>query len=322
MINFVKPEFTLLSNYQNKNENHVKFLVDPVESGFAITLGNALRRTLLSTTPGPAIFGVKITGASHEFDVISGVKENIARIILNIKDLILKVDDSFYENKSVFELELSSNGDKKILFSKDILPYEGIEVVNKNLIIANLIKGTRISMVLYGTVDSGYRTFKENKKYCKDISLDVISIDSNFSPIKNINYFFEDTKVGKTKKLEKLIFNIETNGSMSAVKAMSFASNVLIQHLLYFSFLDKQFKDAQIFKESELKELKVPKNETIFSLNLSQRALNCLTTANIIRLVDLTSRTEKEIKKIKNLGKKSFLEIKQKISNLGLKFKL
>ncbi len=320
MKKFVKPEFNIL---KNSNDNKIgSFLIEPVERGFAITLGNAIRRTLLSSTPGPAIFGVKIKGANHEFSSLNGVRENVAKIILNIKSIILKVESKLFSIDEVFEMELSSeSNNSNILKAKDIKLPNGIEVLNKDLVIVNLEKNAKFNATLYAKVSCGYKTFNDNKDECKEISMDVISIDSNFSPIEKVNFFHDDTKVGNINELEKLVLDIETNGSITSIEAISIASKILIDHFSLFTKLDFPAKDKEIFLTTE-SEKKDNSNQRIEELNFSQRTKNCLKNSKIYTLKDITKFTAEEIKHIKNLGKKSFDEIKDKLKENELAFKI
>ncbi len=318
MKKFTKPEFQVLS--LDKNKKNGVFLIEPVEYGFAVTIGNAIRRTLLSSTPGASIFGVKIAGCSHEFATIPGVTENVLKIILNIKDIILKADLDTYSNSQVFELTLSSN-QKSVLKAGDIKLPAGVEIINKDLVLMNLNKTANIEMVLYATVSLGYKTFKENKVNCKKISDDIISIDSNFSPIEKINFTFGDTKIGKSNDLEKLILEVSTNGSIIAVDAVSIASKILIEHLSLFLNLQFPLKNEKIFEEENIEE-KNELSKSIEELGFSPRSQKCLKNEKIFTLTDLVEYTENDIQQIRNLGKKSFLEIKEKLKELNLFFKI
>ncbi len=317
MKQFVKPEFEIL-NISNDKKNG-KFLIEPIEKGFAITIGNAIRRTLLSSTPSPSVFGIRVAGVAHEFDAVNHVRENVANIILNVKQLILKADQNFFSLNEVLEIKLEGKN-KSILTAANITLPTGLIVLNPELVIAHLNNGGHLDMIMYVKISSGYASFKDNKSECKKISSDVISIDSNFTPIEKVTFNFDDTKVGKANNLEKLILDVSTNGAIDSVQAVSIACKILIEHLSLFSNLEYPLKNDEIFKndiDSQPQEL----NKTIEELGLSQRSKNCLLRNDIKNINDLINHSELEIQALKSLGRKSFDEIKNKIHELNLNFK-
>lgn len=316
MKKFVKPEFKVL---KLKNNTYGKFAIEPLERGYSITLGNAIRRTLISSTYGPSIFGVKIQGATHEFDTLPGVKENIAKIILNLKSVVLKVNEDLFSQDDIIELSLSAEGKKNVLKLSDIILPSGVQILNKNFELVHFEDNAKVEMIFYAKISCGYKTFQDNKEDCKEISSDIISIDSNFSPIEKVNFTFEDIKIGKNSDLERLILEIETNASISPFDAVSIASSILIKYFSLFTQSDFLMNNKQEIFISNEKDIKEDKD--IDELGLSPRSINCLKNFEINTLNQLLNFSENEIKQIKNLGKKSFKEIKDKLKEWNLKFK-
>ncbi|WP_338972831.1 DNA-directed RNA polymerase subunit alpha [Spiroplasma endosymbiont of Panorpa germanica] len=315
MKQFTKPEFNLLK--EEKGKAYGKFMVEPLERGFGITLGNALRRTLLAATPGASVYAIKIVGAAHEFTSINGIVENVSRIILNIKNLVLTINENIFEDEEVAELKISANTVGEVL-AKDIICPAGVEILNKDLHIATIADGGSLEMILFAKNSRGYRSFKENKK--EKLVADAITIDSNYSPIVNVNYSVDVTKIGRSIDLEKLEIEVETNGSISAADAIAVASKVMVEHLELFVNLNSEISTLEVIGQADdddEKEL----DKMIEDLDFTQRSLNCLKRAQINTLRDLVSRTEDEIQEIRNLGRKSFKEIKDKVAQLTLNFK-
>ncbi len=315
MKQFARPEFTLLK--EEKNKNYGEFKVEPLERGFGTTLGNAIRRTLLSSTPGAAVYAIKLAGAAHEFTSIEGIVENVSRIILNIKKLALKIDEKIFEDDDVVELTINSQtvGDVK---AGDIEVPTGVEIINKDLHICTIADGGALNLTLFAKNSRGYRSFKDNKK--EKITADSITIDSNYSPIVQVAYHVDATKIGKSVDLEKLTLQVETDGTISASDAVATASKVLVEHLQFFVNLNDEINELNVIgvsNEEDEKEL----DRLIEDLDFTQRSLNCLKRANINTLRDLVSRSEDDIQEIRNLGRKSLKEIKDKVVQLGLTFK-
>lgn len=315
MKQFARPEFTLLK--EQKDKNYGEFKVEPLERGFGTTLGNALRRTLLSSTPGAAVYAIKIAGASHEFTSISGIVENVSRIILNIKKLAIRLDHNMFEDDEVVELSLKSATVGPVTAAEIELP-AGVEVVNKDLVICNIADGGQIDLTLFAKNSRGYRSFKDNKK--EKLTADAITIDSNYSPIVQVSYEVEATKIGKSVDLEKLTLKVETDGTIAPSDAVATAAKILVEHLQFFVNLNEEINDLGVIgvtSEEDEKEL----DRSIEDLDFTQRSLNCLKRANINTLRDLVSRSEDDIQEIRNLGRKSLKEIKDKVVQLGLTFK-
>ncbi|AUB32070.1 DNA-directed RNA polymerase subunit alpha [Spiroplasma floricola] len=315
MKQFSRPEFNLLK--EEKNRNYGEFKVEPLERGFGTTLGNAIRRTLLSSTPGAAVYAIKIAGAAHEFTSINGIVENVSRIILNLKKLALKIDTKIFEDDEVVELKVNSTRVGAITAGDIIVP-TGVEIINPKLHICTIADGGVLDLTLFAKNSRGYRSFKENKK--EKLVVDAITIDSNYSPIVRVSYNVDATKIGKSVDLEKLILEVETDGTVTASDAVATAAKILVEHLQFFVNLNDEINDLNVIgatNEEDEKEL----DRLIEDLDFTQRSLNCLKRANINSLRDLVSRTEDDIQEIRNLGRKSLKEIKDKVVQLGLTFK-
>ncbi|PPE04947.1 DNA-directed RNA polymerase subunit alpha [Entomoplasma ellychniae] len=316
MKQFNKPEFGIIQ--ESPSKFYGKFSASPLERGFAITLGNVLRRTLLSSTPGAAVYAIKIAGAQHEFISIPGIEENVSRIVLNVKKIVLSINSKMYKDDEHIEIKISSTTVGPIK-AKDLVLPAGVEILNKDLVIANIAEGGSLDLVLYAKNSRGYRTFKENKDN-KNIEPGMITIDSNYSPIIRVAYNSEIINLGKAQDSEKLILEVETDGSILASDAVALASKILISHLETFTeIIDKSIDDVVVMGEDAVEEKELDK--PVEELEFTQRSLNCLKRANIDTLRELVSKTEDEIKEIPNLGSKSLLEIKQKIASLELEFK-
>ncbi|EOA07141.1 DNA-directed RNA polymerase alpha chain [Mycoplasma yeatsii 13926] len=315
MKRFMRPEFTLLKEGQDKN--YGKFSVSPLERGFGTTLGNAIRRTLLAATPGASVYAIRIAGAAHEFTSIPGIVENVTRIILNIKQLVLKIDSEMYKDEESVEIKIKTNVEGEV-YASDLEIPAGVEILSKDLLIATVSEGGVLDLVLYAKNSRGYKSFKDNKNE-RNIEPGMITIDSNYSPIVKVAYAVDSTKIGKSIDLEQLELEVETDGSITAVEAVSIAAKVLVAHLEFFVNLNHEISDVEIIglENDEEKEL----DKTIEELDLTQRSLNCLKRAGIDTLRELISKNEDEIGSIRNLGRKSLKEIKEKVAQLRLTFK-
>ncbi|WP_339024013.1 DNA-directed RNA polymerase subunit alpha [Spiroplasma endosymbiont of Agriotes lineatus] len=314
MKQFVRPNFKLQT--ENTSKNFGCFIVEPLERGFGNTIGNALRRTLLAATPGASIYGVNIKGASHEFSTIKGVVENVAQIILNLKGIILKIDSAVFKEEESVLLKVDALAGE-VLASMIICPI-GVEVLNGDYLIATVAKGGKLEMTMYAQNSRGYKSFDDNKRLITNIG--IISMDSNYSPIVNVKYSVEPTKVGKSADLEQLFLELTTDGSVTPVEAIAIAAKILIAHLEHFVSLSEQAQSLEIISISEKQETD-ELEKTIEELDLTVRSYNCLRRAEIFTIGDLTNRTENDILATKNLGRKSFIEIKDKLLALGLTFK-
>ena len=299
------------------NENYGRFVIEPLEKGFGLTLGNALRRVLLSALPGASIYAVEVEGAQHEFSALSGVEEDTTSIILNLKDLVLKVDE---EEEGNMRLEINVQG-PKVVTGADIICPTGVEVINKDYVIAHVTESGSLKMVLHVRNGRGYVTGEQNKILHPNFAVGVIATDSNYSPVKKANYIVENTRVGHDSNFDKLTLEVWTNGSILPQEAVVWASKLLIEHFNKFLNLAEIAQDINIEKEEVQVEENKYENITIEDLDLSVRSYNCLKRASITTVLELTEKSEEDMMKVKNLGKKSLKEIKEKLAGLGLSFK-
>ncbi len=309
-IEFEKPGYKV-SEYDEKNF-YAKFEIEPLERGFGTTMGNALRRVLLSSLPGTAITSVKINGVEHEFQTIDGIREDVITIILNLKAVIL-VNHSNDDKK--IKIDVTCDEGERVVTAADITTDGDIEVVNKDLVIATLAKGAHLVMEMTVSNGRGYVRSEENKLILQNNKVGVIAIDSLYSPIRRVSYEAVPTRVGQNENYDKLILEIWTNGAIKPEEALGDASKILRKH---FEMLETDAKDMVNIKE-KTEDSKAKALETsIDDLDFSVRAYNCLKRANIHTLQDLISKDESEIMKIRNLGKKSLKEVLDKIKELGL----
>ena len=298
-------------------ENYGRFVIEPLERGFGQTLGNSLRRVLLSSLPGASVYAVEVEGARHEFTALDGVEEDVTSIILNLKDLVLKIPEGDDSNK---RLEISVQGPATVL-AKDIVLPAGVEVINPELEIAHIAEGGSLKMVLHARNGRGYVTGEQNKIIHSGLSLGTISTDSNYSPVRKANYTVESTRVGHDSRFDKLTIEVWTNGSITPQEALAMSAELLILHLNKFLDVADITRDINIEKEEETVEENKYENFTIEELDLSVRSYNCLKRAGIATILELTDKTEEDMMKVKNLGKKSLKEIKEKLVAYGLSFK-
>ena len=299
------------------NENYGRFVIEPLERGFGLTLGNALRRVLLSALPGASIYAVEVEGAQHEFSSLEGVEEDVTSIILNLKDLVLKIDENDDTNK---RLEINVD-EAKVVTGADIVCPTGVEVVNKDVVIAHVAEGGKLHMVLHARNGRGYFTGEQNKVLHPNFPVGVIATDSNYSPVRKASYIVDNTRVGHDSKFDKLTLEVWTNGSILPQEAVVWAAKLLIEHLNKFLSLAEITQDINIEKEVVTVEENKYENITIEDLDLSVRSYNCLKRANIGTVLELTEKSEEEMMKVKNLGKKSLKEIKEKLQSIGLSFR-
>lgn len=294
-------------------DTYGKFSAAPFERGYGVTLGNSLRRVLLSSIEGSAVTSVKITGVQHEFSSVSGVLEEVPEIILNIKSLILNSHSKI--PKSIF-VKRDTKGDVK---AKDIELDETIEIINPDLHIATLTKDTKFSMEMEVARGRGYVSAEANKK--EDQALGVVPIDAIFTPVRKINFYVENTRVGQRTDYDKLVFEIWTNGAITPKDALLYASNILQRHLdIFVSF--GQLPEELVEEEPEMTKEEIAFYEKlrlpISELELSVRSSNCLREANIKTIADLVRKSEDEMLGFKNFGKKSLTEIKELLAGMGL----
>ena len=310
MIEFEKPNIECLE--VDDTNNYAKFVCEPLERGYGVTIGNSLRRILLSSLPGCAITSVKIDGVLHEFSDINNVVEDVPDLILNLKNVRLKFDDN--EEKV---LRIHKEGEGEVL-AADIITDGTVEILNPELHIATVSEGGKLIMEMTADRGRGYNSSDKNKKPNQDIS--VLPIDSIYTPVKKVNYQVENTRVGQMVDYDKLIIEVWTDGSLKAHEALSLAAKVMTGHLELFIDLSEATKNTQIMIEKEESKKEKVLEMTIEELELSVRSFNCLKRAGISTVEDLTNKSENEMMKVRNLGKKSLEEVTEKLHSLGLDF--
>ena len=314
MLKFEKPNYKV-KEYIESN-HYGKFEIEPLERGFGTTLGNALRRVMLSSLPGDAITSVTIDGVAHEFQKIDGVIEDVTAIVLNLKNIVIK--NHAKDDKKILRLKKSEPG---IVTAADIEKDADIEILNPEQPILTLAEGGNINMEMTIGSGRGYVRAEENKKLLTDAKVNAIAIDSLYSPIDRINYEVDNARVGQNNNFDKLIVEIWTNGAINPEEAIALASRILIEHLEILTDLN-EIADETGLMASKSEDPSVKALETsIDDLDLSVRAYNCLKRAGILTLHDLVDKTETEMMKIRNLGKKSLKEVIDKVKNMGLSFR-
>ena len=313
MLRFEKPEYKITEYIEN---NHYgKFELEPLERGFGTTLGNALRRVMLSSLPGSAITSVKISGVMHEFQKIDGIVEDVTAIVLALKSIVIK---NHTEDKKIIRLYADKEG---AITAGDIEHDADIEIVNPELVICNLVKGGKIEMEM--TVDNGrgYVDSKTNEKLYGENQVGVIAIDSLYSPIERVSYEVESARVGQNENFDKLIMNVYTNGSITPEEAMALAAKILIEHFNIVTDLNSISDISGLMAEKKVDTITKTLETPIEEIEFSVRAYNCLKRAGINTVQDLISKKEMEVTKIRNLGKKSLKEVIDKVKEMGLKFR-
>ena len=310
IIDFEKPNYKVTDYVENNF--YGKFEIEPLERGFGTTMGNALRRVLLSSLPGTAITSVKIDGIQHEFQTLDGVREDITTIILNLKAVVL-INNS--NEGKVVRIEEECKEGEKVITAGDIIHDGDLEIVNKDQVIATVAKGGKLYMEMTVSNGRGYVRSEENKVLLNTNKVGVIAIDSLYSPIRRVSYEVVPARVGQNENYDRLIMEIWTNGAIKPEEALGDASKILRNH---FEMLEHDAKDVVNVKE-KTEDGKTKALETsIDDLDFSVRAYNCLKRANIHTLQDLVNKDESEIMKIRNLGKKSLKEVLDKIKEMGL----
>ena len=290
-----------------------KFEFKPLEPGYGITIGNALRRILLSSLEGYAIASIKIDGVKHEFDTIPGVKEDVTEIIMNIKSLAIKNSSDTNEPKTAY-IEYEGEG---VVRASDIQVDQDIEILNPDLAIATLSgKDTKLYMELTITRGRGYVSSERNKT--EDLPIGVIAVDSIYTPVERVNVTVENTRVGQITDFDKLTLDVYTNGTLEPDEAVSLAAKVLSEHLNLFIDLSENAKTAEVMVEKEDDEKEKVLEMNIDELELSVRSYNCLKRAGINTVEELTNRTPDDMMKVRNLGRKSLEEVLAKLKELGL----
>ncbi|EOS28290.1 MAG: DNA-directed RNA polymerase subunit alpha [Kineothrix sp.] len=311
MFDFERPNIEVAEISEDKK--YGKFVVEPLERGYGITLGNSLRRIMLSSLPGAAVSQVKIEGVLHEFSSIPGVKEDVTEIIMNIKSLALRNNSDTNEPKTAY-IEYEGEG---VVRAADIQVDQDIEILNPDLVIATLSgKDTKLYMELTITKGRGYVGADKNKT--DDLPIGVIAVDSIYTPVERVNVTVENTRVGQITDFDKLTLDVYTNGTLVPDEAVSLAAKVLSEHLCLFIDLSENAKTAEIMVEKEDDEKEKVLEMSIDELELSVRSYNCLKRAGINTVEELTNKTSEDMMKVRNLGRKSLEEVLAKLKELGL----
>ena len=316
MVEFEKPNYKI-TDYVESNF-YGKFELEPLERGFGTTLGNALRRVMLSSLPGDAITSVKIDGVAHEFQKIDGVVEDVTAIVLNLKSIVIK-NHAKDENK-IIRLTKNTPG---VVTAGDIEKDADIEILNPDQVIATLVEGGSLNMEMTIGSGRGYVVADDNKKLLQNdkTKIGAIAIDSLYSPVERINYEVETARVGQNNNFDKLILEVWTNGSISPEEALALAARILIEHFEILTSLNAIADETGLMiSKSEDPSVKILET-SIDDLDFSVRAYNCLKRANILTLKDLVDKSENEMMKIRNLGKKSLKEVMDKVKDMGLNFR-
>ncbi len=313
MIEFEKPNYKITDSIESNF--YGKFELEPLERGFGTTIGNALRRVLLSSLPGSAISSIRIDGVQHEFQTIEGVREDVTTIILNLKGVVVK---NHSQEAKVIRINATEEG---VVTAGDIDKDADIEIMNPDKVIAHIAKGGKLNMEMTVTNGRGYVRSEENKKLIETRKNGVIAIDSLYSPIERVSYEVEDARVGQDESYDKLILEVWTDGSMKPEEAIALGARILIEH---FNLVADTNKIADV-TGMMVEKTEDPKTKalvtTIEDLDFSVRAYNCLKRAGIHNLQDLVNKSEAEMMKIRNLGRKSLKEVLDKVKELGLELR-
>ena len=312
MFDFEKPKIEIAEISEDKK--YGKFVVEPLERGYGITLGNSLRRIMLSSLPGAAVSQVKIDGVLHEFSSIPGVKEDVTEIIMNIKNLALKTTSPTNESKDAY-IEFEGEG---VVTAADIQVDPDIQIMNPDLVIAHLNGGVDSKLYMELTITKGRGYVSSDKNKSEDTPIGVIAVDAIYTPVDRVNLTIQNTRVGQITDYDKLTLDVHTNGTLEPDEAVSLAAKVLSEHLNLFIDLSENAKTAEVMieKEDNAKEKVLEMN--IDELELSVRSYNCLKRAGINTVEELTNRTPEDMMKVRNLGRKSLEEVLAKLKELGL----
>ena len=309
MIEFEKPNITKI----DENKNYGIFVVEPLERGYGTTLGNSLRRVLLASLPGAAVTSINIEGVLHEFDTVPGVREDVMQIILNVKGIAVK---SYVEDEKTIELDVEGPAE---ITAGDILTDSDIEIVNPDHYLFTIGEGASLKAIMTVNTGRGYVPADENKK--DDAPVGTLAVDSIYTPVKKVNYQVEPARVGSNDGFDKLTLEIMTDGTIIPEDALGLSARILTEHLDLFTNLTEVAKSTDVMKETEKVSDDRVLDRTIEELDLSVRSYNCLKRAGINTVFDLTEKTEPEMMKVRNLGRKSLEEVKVKLADLGLGLK-
>lgn len=311
MIEFEKPNIHKVE----ETDNYGKFVVEPLERGYGTTLGNSLRRVMLASLPGAAITSIQIDGVLHEFSTVQGVTEDVTQIILNLKQVALKID-----SEDAKDLEIDVKGPAEVT-AADIQGDGDVTILNSELHIATVSDGAELHVKMTADKGRGYSSADDNKTRMEGLAIGVLPIDSIYTPIERVNYTVENTRVGQSNDYDKLTLDVWTNGSLTPTEAISLAAKILTEHLTMFVNLTEEAQVTQVMVEREETHQEKVLDKTIEELDLSVRSYNCLKRADIQTVKDLTERTEADMMKVRNLGTKSLDEIKLKLAELGVGFR-
>ena len=316
MNKFERPKFKVVDS--QVTESYGKFVISPLERGFGTTLGNALRRTMLSSLPGGAVYSIKIDGVFHEFSSIKGVREDTTLIVLNIKSLILDIADD-----DVYTLRITAKGPCTVK-AEDIIVPTGVEILNPDLEIAHLDEGGELEMELLARKGRGYVSADENKALYQGSSMGIGTIytDAIYTPVLKANFEVEPTRVGQSAKYDELTMEVWTDGSIDPKESLALAAKILISHLELLTEIDDEVMEmGSLMKDYTDQGNSKRVNMSIDDLDLTVRSYNCLKRAGISTVDELTQKTEEEMSRVRNLGKKSLKEVKEKLQALNLSFK-
>ncbi|QBP39816.1 MULTISPECIES: DNA-directed RNA polymerase subunit alpha [Paenisporosarcina] len=308
MIEIEKPKIETVEI--SEGAKFGKFVVEPLERGYGNTLGNSLRRILLSSLPGAAVTSIQVDGVLHEFSTIEGVVEDVASVIMNVKKLALKI---YSDEEKVIEIDIKGDGQ---VTAADITHDSDVEILNPDLYIATIGKNGHLRMRMYAQRGRGYTPADQNKR--EDLPIGVIPIDSIYTPVSRVNFQVENTRVGQMTNYDKLSLDVWTDGSIGPKEAISLGAKILTEHLNIFVGMTDEAKTAEIMVEKEEDQKEKVLEMTIEELDLSVRSYNCLKRAGINTVLELASKSEDDMMKVRNLGRKSLEEVKAKLEDLGL----
>ncbi len=315
MFDFEKPNIEIAEISEDKK--YGRFVVEPLERGYGTTLGNSLRRIMLSSLPGAAVSQVKIDGVLHEFSSIPGVKEDVTEIVMNLKNLAIRNTSETNEPKTAY-VEFEGEG---VVTGADIQVDQDIEIINPEQVIATLSGGSDCKLYMELTITRGRGYVSADKNKSEDLPIGVIAIDSIYTPIERVNLSVENTRVGQITDFDKLTLDVYTNGTLAPDEAVSLAAKVLSEHLNLFIDLSENAKTAEVMVEKEVNDNEKVLVMNIDELELSVRSYNCLKRAGINTVEDLINRTSEDMMKVRNLGRKSLEEVLGKLKELGLELR-
>ena len=311
MQKFEKANFNV--EKYDETENYAKFVIEPLERGFGMTIGNALRRVLLSSIPGAAVHAIKVQGAIHEFSAVDGVVEDVTTMILNIKKLVFSIDS---DDDVTMVIDFKGPA---VVTGADIQVPSEVKMISNDLVIAHVAEGAHLYMEMYAHKDRGYASGDQNKKLINTIG--GIPTDSIYSPVVKVSYSVEPTRVGQSAKYDQLVLEVTTDGSIKPHEVLAMAAKILVEHLNMFVELTDMAMNMEVMSEVQQDTGNKVLDMTIEELDLSVRSYNCLKRAGIQTVQELAAKSEDDMIKVRNLGKKSLKEVKEKLVELGLGLK-